>query len=226
MNLHCALPELAALFTCNPALPFLDLLLGEATLYTSLFYEKGSAQDIHRDTPYFWTNPGYRFLGVWVALEDTDAENGPLVAVPGAHKIAEPDRAMIAHKFFDDLDTISPYSDALWMEYQSQVQQQYTSEGLAPIELHVAKGSTIIWHPQLPHGGKTILDEHRTRKSIAMHITPPNTAVYHQDIFFSQKNVPAQQIFHYIPNHGRRYIGHDQVSMAHKENFTAKELRL
>ena len=53
VNLHCAVPELVDLFSTNKALLMLDYLFEEeASLYTSLFYEVGSAQDIHRDTPY------------------------------------------------------------------------------------------------------------------------------------------------------------------------------
>lgn len=55
VNLHLVIPTLLRLFTENKAaLTVQDFLFGaETTLYISLFYERGSAQDLYRDTPYF-----------------------------------------------------------------------------------------------------------------------------------------------------------------------------
>jgi ectoine hydroxylase-related dioxygenase (phytanoyl-CoA dioxygenase family) len=226
VNLHCKGSPFAELFTSNPSLSFLDCLFQEATLYTSLVFEKGSLQDIHRDTPYFWTNPSYSYVGVWVALEDTDADNGPLRVVKGAHKLPELDRRAIASKYYPDGAEINPYSDELWLEYQGQLQEQYRGIGLEEKELHVPKGSTIIWHPQLPHGGTPIVDENRTRLSIAMHVTPPDLAVYHQDIFFGDGNadVPSREVRNYKYIDGRRYIGHETISLGHEVNYKLKEI--
>jgi phytanoyl-CoA hydroxylase len=40
------------------------------TIVGSLLFERGSTQDVHRDTPAFFTNPLNHFFGVWNALED------------------------------------------------------------------------------------------------------------------------------------------------------------
>ena len=58
-------------------------------LVGSLFFEKGSAQSIHRDTPAFFTNPLNHFLGIWNALEDIKPGSGPLIYYPKGHKILE-----------------------------------------------------------------------------------------------------------------------------------------
>lgn len=224
VNLHCAYPEMAGLFCKNPALSFLDILLGEATLYTSLFFEKGSSQDIHRDTPYFWTSPGYSYLGVWVALENTDKDNGPLRVVRGGNKIPELDRDKIWKEFFNSVDDIDPYSMDLWNKYQNLLVETYSNLGLAAEEVHVEKGSTIIWHPQTPHGGSVILDSNRTRKSIAMHVTAPNKPVFHQDKFFTNAQVPDYQEFSYDSICGRRFIQHGVVSFGHKADYPISEI--
>jgi phytanoyl-CoA hydroxylase len=224
VNLHCYNTEIVELFTENPSLSFLDYLMGEATLYTSLTFEKGSGQDIHRDTPYFWTSPPYQYVGMWVALEDTDKENGPLRVVKGGHKLPELDLESIASKFYDSMSDINPYSDELWLEYQTQLQTQYQAAGLTEQEVHVPKGSTIIWHPQLPHGGSPIVNDNRTRLSMAMHITPPNVAVYHQDVFFSQKIVPSKKEIFYKFDKNRRYIAHDTISFGHLKDYRFKDI--
>src|SRR5687768_2607890 len=68
VNLHLAIDELADAFVANEAgLAACDEFFGAKTsLYTSLYYERGSEQALHRDTPYFSTKPGGKYLGVWL----------------------------------------------------------------------------------------------------------------------------------------------------------------
>uniref|UniRef100_UPI0026191979 tetratricopeptide repeat protein n=1 Tax=Pseudomonas sp. TaxID=306 RepID=UPI0026191979 len=58
------------------------------------------------------------------------------------------------------------------------------AKGLQTKKLHVSAGDTVIWHPQLPHGGSPIRDKDRTRFSLVMHVTPVGVPVYHQSVFF------------------------------------------
>jgi len=187
VNMHLVLPELERLFINNRALQVTDRMFGEpATLYTSLYFEIGSAQDFHRDTPYFWTNPGYAYFGVWLALEDTDESNGALTAIKGSH--LHPDsfslRAEIGRLDPDENGNPKAHSGVLWSNYQKRVQQACLDAGLVPAELHVKKGDVIIWHPQLMHGGAGINDFRRSRNSFVMHVTPKYQIVYAQDKFF------------------------------------------
>lgn len=73
---------------------------GEATLFTSLFFELGSQQLLHRDTPYFYSGGSGGYMGAWVALDDVDESNGPLMAVRGSHKLPEPDILKLKNQFF------------------------------------------------------------------------------------------------------------------------------
>ena len=187
VNMHLVLPELERLFVNNRALQVTDHLFGEpTTLYTSLYFEIGSAQDFHRDTPYFWTNPGYTYFGVWLALEDTDESNGALTAIKGSH--LHPDtfsfRAEIGQLDLDENGNPKAHSGVLWSNYQKRVQEACRDAGLTPSELHVKKGDVIIWHPQLMHGGAGIIDPRRTRNSFVMHVTPQYQVVYAQDKYF------------------------------------------
>ena len=103
VNLHLAVDALAAAFADNQALAVTDRFFGEATtLYTSLYYERGSEQALHRDTPYFCTRPADRYLGVWLALDDVDADNGPLRVVPRSHLLPAIDVRALARELFPD----------------------------------------------------------------------------------------------------------------------------
>jgi phytanoyl-CoA hydroxylase len=164
-----------------------DQLFGEpATLYTSLYFEVGSAQDFHRDTPYFWTNPGYTYFGVWLALEDTDDRNGALTAIKGSHLQPDTDssRVEIGKLDLDENGHPKAHSGVLWSNYQKRVRDACLNAGLTSSELHVRKGDVIIWHPQLMHGGAGIIDARRSRNSFVMHVTPQYQIVYAQDKYF------------------------------------------
>lgn len=186
INIHSRLKVFNKLFSENKLTNVQDFLFRDETvLYTSLFFERGSAQDIHRDLPLFWTNPAYHYFGVWVALEDVNEDNGPLLVYEGGHKIPAIDRGAIGKKFYSDLSKIPSLSEDVWKEYQSQVVKHSEELGLKKREVHVKKGDTILWHPLLPHGGKHIIDFAKTRKSFVMHTTPKDVPVFHSNVFFN-----------------------------------------
>jgi ectoine hydroxylase-related dioxygenase (phytanoyl-CoA dioxygenase family) len=227
VNFHLAIDDLLPLFSQNRILALTDFLFqAETVLYTSLFYERGSAQDVHRDTPYFTTRPEYRYFGIWVALEDTDAENGPLVVVPGGHLLPELPRSQIARELWPSPEDAPDESLELWEKYQARVHEQTRRLGLVAREIHVKKGDTIIWHPHLPHGGAAINDLTRTRFSLVMHVTPFGAPVYHQKAFFNPAMpLPEAAPWSYKTGGGRRYAAHALVSIGHQAEYKPREFR-
>ncbi len=227
VNLHCALPALADLFAnMDTALKVLDFFLEETVVYTSLYFERGSMQDIHRDTPYFCTTPEYLYMGVWCALEDVDSENGPLLVVPRGHLLPELDRAKIFQQVSLRGEETGAFSEPLWNEYQNALKAQFTRAGLEVNEVHVKKGDIIIWHPQTPHGGKVCHLPERSRNSIVFHVTPPNVPVGYQDVFYGKvdaKTVNQGELgYKYVKN--RRILNHNSISLAHQKDLSIQEL--
>ena len=186
VNLHTVLPQLLTLFTRNAKhLAVSDILFGGHTsLYTSLFYETGSEQSIHRDSPMFATRPEYLYFGNTVYLEAADDENGCLEIMERGHLMGELDREQIAQQHYGSLGNVRPIDTELWDKYQDKVVELCHQRGLVKKKIHVAAGDSLIWHPQTPHGGSPILDRRRTRFSFVMHTTPVGVPVYHQDAFF------------------------------------------
>jgi phytanoyl-CoA hydroxylase len=226
--LHVVYQPLFDLFRQNQiALAVQDYLFdAETVLYTSLFYKRGSTQPIHRDSPLFATRPEYNYFGVWVALEDSDPDNGPLAVVRRGHLIPEFDREDMARRYYDDLDEIDPSSGQLWGTYQEELARECERRGLRAETLCVRKGDTIIWHPQAPHGGAPISDIRRTRFSLVMHTTPINVPVYHQDVFFHpSKPVSDVAPWNYLERGGRRYADFSEIGFQERnrvyriENF-------
>jgi ectoine hydroxylase-related dioxygenase (phytanoyl-CoA dioxygenase family) len=206
INLHCVFRDLLPLFSKNSTwLQVQDLLFGAPTaLYTSLFYEVGSQQPLHRDTPVFSTRPEYLYFGNTVYLEPADEENGCLEVLEGGNKLPELDREAMALRRYGSLDKIPTQDGDLWIEYQDTVVAAGRAEGLQVKKLYVDAGDSLIWHPQLPHGGSPIKDSRRTRFSWVMHTTPVGVPVYHQNVFFNPKqHFSEKAAWNYVEVDGR-----------------------
>lgn len=228
INLHVALPSLTDLFTsATVPLEVQDYIFKHRTcLYTSLFFQRGSQQDLHRDTPYFYTVPFNFYLGMWNALEDVDSKNGPLRVVAGSHRLPDIDRSKIADLFYKKNEKIPSTCQLVWNEYQRQAQEQAREMDLVEHEIHVNAGDVVIWHPSTIHGGSSILDSNRTRYSWVCHTTPYKVPVYHQDSFFRpEKELSTSAPWNYIDiGSNRRIVEGDHVNINHKLDLKLKDI--
>ena len=98
-------------------------------------------------------------VGLWVALEDIDAENGPLVYYPGSHKL--PCYSM------QDLGLETGYEN--YHAYEQRIQDVIAEQGLIPEFGVMKKGEAIVWHANLLHGGAARKDVNRSRHSQVTH---------------------------------------------------------
>lgn len=223
VNLHMAMNGLIDLFSRNNVLLAVeDLLFGAPTsLYTTLFYEIGSQQPLHRDTPVFCTRPEYLYFGNTVYLEDANDENGCLEVLRGGHKLPELDREAMAIKRYGSLDAIPAQDGEAWIEYQNAVVAQGAAAGLKSEKVYVNAGDALIWHPQLPHGGSAIKDIGRTRFSLVMHTTPHQVPVYHQNVFFNPSRAfPEQPAWSFFEWQERQIANQNYgVSFDHVSNY-------
>ncbi len=188
----------------------------EAAIYTSLFFQEGTQQDIHRDSPLFCTFPENQFLGCWFALEDTDKANGALKVMPEGHKLSSDEyhvRSLILSDFRkeDANKAIAFAESSLWTGYQDYVNRTCAERGITEKIIEVEQGDVIIWHPMLPHGGAPILDINRTRYSVVFHVVPLHEVVYGNELFFAPheftrfKDAPP---FISIPDYGIQLQDH------------------
>jgi phytanoyl-CoA hydroxylase len=163
--MHLVAPEFMRLFTENTlSLELQDYLnRGETVLYTSLFFQQGSEQNIHVDAPLFCTRPENKYFGMWVSLDDVDESNGPLIVVEGGHRGAEIDRASIARACRKELASVAALDNDLWDAYQAAIYRECTRAGLKVREVHVKMG------PRGPTG--------RPRVGTSSRIDPSSTSV-------------------------------------------------
>jgi phytanoyl-CoA hydroxylase len=177
----------------------------KAAICSSLTFEKGSQQAVHRDSPFFHTEPPGRFLGVWTALEDVHPDAAPLIYYSGGHRLAV-DRLRFAWA------QPNGDRDVMFREYQAHVERECVTAGLTLRSTEMRKGDTFVWHPELPHGGASIRDPRRTRKSIVFHYLPEDTPIGGLEFFFSSEKQRTRPAF--LIAQDRSYIDHGQPRFA------------
>lgn len=140
--------------------PILQILLGGFPMVcNSLNLEYGSQQDYHFDTFYMPSPSPNKMVASWIALEDTTEQSGPLTYYPGSHKIPP--------FLFSNNKTV--IIDNELPAFNDYILKQIAEHGLQEQTLLAEKGDVLIWHSQLFHGGKPILDKKKTRKSMVTH---------------------------------------------------------
>jgi phytanoyl-CoA hydroxylase len=164
-----------------------------AVIVGSLYFHKGSTQSIHRDTPAFFTNPLNHYFGVWTALEDVQPGSGPLIYYEKGH-VALPDA-----KLFGD-----PSVNA--QTYFGEIVAACEKRGLKVVEYYANKGDTLIWHPELPHGGAAILTARQSRRSIVFHYIPEGVPIHGADLFFGAHGVLRKRANYRTIDFGMRKV--------------------
>ncbi|NEP42868.1 MAG: phytanoyl-CoA dioxygenase family protein [Okeania sp. SIO2H7] len=132
--------------------------------FQTLNFKFGTQQSTHSDSIHFSSMPARFMCGVWVALEDIDANNGPLHYYPGSHKLPIFD--------LNDLGITGSYQNKpydVYPIYEEFLQSLIEHNGLKKVELYVKKGQALIWAANLLHGGSPVLDKNRTRYGQVTH---------------------------------------------------------
>ena len=138
----------------------LHQLMGHAPVVcNSLLFEWGSEQDMHSDMFFMPPVTANQMLATWIALDDVTDSNGPLVYVPGSHKIPP-------HRFSHG------HVHAVTAEIASAVggiERTMSDRGLRREKFYARAGDVLIWHGQLMHGGDAIRDRSARRTSLVTH---------------------------------------------------------
>ena len=149
--------------------------------FSTINFMKGSNQPLHSDTINFPTIPQLWMSGVWVALEDTTAENGTLSIVPGSHKLPIFDYANLQLPHPDDREDGESNN---YKDYEEFVRQLIKANGIEPTPVPLKKGQALIWAANLLHGG-TPIDENieQTRLTQAIHYFYEGCSEYYHPMF-------------------------------------------
>ncbi|HVZ48868.1 MAG TPA: phytanoyl-CoA dioxygenase family protein, partial [Gemmatimonadaceae bacterium] len=177
----------ARALACHPRiLELLEALYGRRPFpFQTLNFCTGTQQRNHSDCIHFSSQPARFMCGVWVALEDTDADNGPLFYAPGSHVLP----------ILTLTDLGMTLATANYAHYEDGVNAAMQAAGLAFEEVHVPLGTAFVWSANLVHGGTPIRDPQRTRHSQVTHYFFDDCVYYTP--FLSE--VPTGELFVRLP---------------------------
>ena len=128
-------------------------------LCNTLNLMKGSSQSIHIDSLFMTPQTPRHLIATWIALEDVDPTAGPLVYYPGSHQIP-------LYRFRDGSHHATGEEMPDWSRY---IESEIERRGLEKKTFLAEKGDVFIWHSDLAHGGGTIQDPGKTRRSLVCH---------------------------------------------------------
>jgi ectoine hydroxylase-related dioxygenase (phytanoyl-CoA dioxygenase family) len=109
--------------------------------------------------------------GTWIALQDIAEDSGVLVIYPGSHRAQRIYAKDIAQgKINENPELFDSIIYPLWGE----IAAKYRPKVCRP-----KKGSVIIWHENLLHGGTERMNQNLERRSMVIHSFADGACVYY-----------------------------------------------
>jgi len=164
-HLHYQYPGVRALWTYPVVMRYLELIFGvPARPCQTLTYIFGSQQDAHQDTIHLTPFPAGYMCGVWIALEDVRPGSGELEVFRGSHRLprvymAGSGCAKVTH---DDWNAFGETIPPRW-------QQMLAAGHFEKVTYRPKRGTILVWHENLMHGGSVRGDLSLSRRSIVSH---------------------------------------------------------
>lgn len=157
-------------------LEFLSILMdGKAKLFQSINFINGSQQKTHSDSIHMTTYPLGGLLGVWIALEDVDENNGALHYIPQSQNLP-----YFLNSDYENEGNLFKIGKKNYSAYEEFLEKKVVELGLKKEIFRASKGDLLIWHANILHGGEPHLDKSRTRKSLVYHYFDEHSVCYHE----------------------------------------------
>lgn len=155
--------DVRAIAANQAVLELLGKLYGRAAFpFQTLNFPVGTQQEGHSDTVHFSSLPERFMCGVWLALEDVQADSGPLFYYPGSHRWPIMTNGLIGRCGYGTRGSAQAPYGAAW----EALCQAYGAE----METFLPrKGQALIWCANLLHGGSHQVDSRLTRWSQVTH---------------------------------------------------------
>lgn len=155
---------------------FLGALLGgDAMLFQSINFIMGSEQRTHSDSIHMTTYPLGGLLGVWIALDDINENNGPLHYYPGSHKLP-----YYLNSDYDNDGSALLIGKQSYNAYEEMIAAKIKEKAIKKEIFTANKGDLLVWHANLFHGGESHKDKSLTRKSMVLHYFKKDSICYHE----------------------------------------------
>jgi ectoine hydroxylase-related dioxygenase (phytanoyl-CoA dioxygenase family) len=132
--------------------------------FQTLNFAVGSEQHFHSDAVHFHSYPHGFMCGVWIALQDVQAESGPLIYFPGSHRLP-----------YLSARSLGLVREAVMGEahpqrlFEPSWQQAVGEHGFEKQQFLPKRGELLIWHANLLHGGEPVQEKTSRRWSQVNH---------------------------------------------------------
>jgi ectoine hydroxylase len=143
--------------------------------FQTINFLQGSNQRAHSDSIHMTTYPLGYLIAVWIALEDTNPENGPLFYYPGSHRLP-----YLLNNDFNEGETAFTLGKKDYADYEDVLEKLVDENHFEKKVFLAKKGDVFIWHANLVHGGSPVLNSALTRKSMVIHYYAKDVIKYHE----------------------------------------------
>jgi ectoine hydroxylase-related dioxygenase (phytanoyl-CoA dioxygenase family) len=147
----------------------------EVVPFQTINFLHGSNQRAHSDSIHMTTYPLGYLIAVWIALEDTTMDNGPLFYYPGSHRLP-----YLLNADFNEGETVLSLGKKDYKDYEDVLEDLIKQKGFEPKIFLAKKGDVFIWHANLIHGGTPVKNAALTRKSMVIHYYAKDVIKYHE----------------------------------------------
>ncbi len=176
MNGHEVSPIIDTYFRNKRIVQLLNFIMGEKVYpFQTINFVQGSEQRAHSDSIHMTSEPKGYLVATWVALEDTDDQNGPLFYYPGSHKLP-----YIMSTDYNSGNSRWRIGKQNYKRYEDKIEEVVQQNNLKKAYFYAKQGDVLIWHANLIHGGSPIKNEERTRKSMVSHYFCEDVVCYHE----------------------------------------------
>ncbi len=147
----------------------------EVVPFQTINFIHGSNQRAHSDSIHMTTYPLGYLIAVWIALEDTSPDNGPLFYYPGSHRLP-----YLLNNDFNEGETVLTLGKKDYPDYEDAIEKLVTEKNLEKKIFLAKKGDMLIWHANLVHGGMPVAKRELTRRSMVIHYYAMDVIKYHE----------------------------------------------
>jgi hypothetical protein len=172
-HLHQYYPNIRKLWLDKRHLRFADLIFnGRARPCQTLVFVCGSQQDVHSDVIHLTPFPAGYMCGIWIALQDVVPDSGELIVYPGTHR---------RKRMYLSDTPIAKVTGGDWSAFGEKVVPMYANavKGMEPVVYRPKKGTVLIWHENLLHGGSMRRNQDLERRSMVIHTFADGAVVYY-----------------------------------------------
>ncbi len=169
-------PAIRQAFHHPTILAVLQFVFGKEPIpFQTINFVYGSEQKPHSDSIHMTTEPLGYLAAFWLALEDIQPGSGELVYYPGSHKLS-----YVMSEDYNTGNTAIAIGEHNYKRYENKIDEIIQANHFQPQIFRPKKGDILIWHANLLHGGSSISDKAKTRRSMVAHFYADGVLCYHE----------------------------------------------